>query len=305
MTDVRYEIVTAEYTGQRLDNYLMRLLKGVPKSHVYRIIRSGEVRVNRGRAAASTRVNEGDSIRIPPVRVSVGSEVVKVSASLQDVLEAAICFEDQHLLVLNKPAGIAVHGGSGISLGVVESLRQLRPLVPHLELAHRLDRDTSGCLVLAKKRSILKQLQAAFADRTVKKCYWALLAGTWRGLPSVTVDAKLEKNILQSGERMVRVSAQGKPSETHFSLIKNFSKACWVEVRPETGRTHQIRVHSAFLGHPVVGDDKYGTPGDARALQLKKRLYLHARSIQFTLGDKLYQFEAELDDAFKQAVGDA
>ena len=300
---VRYLEISSEEEGQRLDNYLMRILKGVPRSHVYRIIRGGEVRVNKKRAQASSRLFAGDSIRIPPVRTSQESESVHVGDKLSQRLIESIIHEDDHLLVINKPAGIAVHGGSGLSLGVIEALRKIRTDLPYLELVHRLDKDTSGCLVLAKKRSVLRAIQALLAARTIKKTYWALVQHPWVGKKTVLVDVALQKNTLQSGERMVRVNSSGKPSETTIKLIENYQQACWVEATPATGRTHQIRVHSAYLGHPIIGDTKYG--GDVLLDGLdpkKKRLYLHARAIQFNLNEKKYVFQAELDDRFSEAL---
>ena len=302
MSEVHYQTVTLEEAGQRLDNYLIRTLKGVPKSHVYRIIRGGEVRVNKKRAKPSSRLVCGDLIRIPPVRCAQSTEV-QVGKSLMDCLHASILYEDTQMMVVNKPSGIAVHGGSGLSLGVIEALRKTRPDLPYLELIHRLDKETSGCLLLAKKRSVLRSIQATFAAREVTKTYWALLAGAWEGRETLFVDAKLEKNTLQSGERMVSVCAQGKSAETRFRLLENYSDACWVEVMPKTGRTHQIRVHGAHIGHAVLGDQKYGARVLAESLNRPyKRLYLHARAIQFSLDGTSHQFQAEVDDKFTRAL---
>lgn len=298
MNDVYYVEITAEEDGQRLDNYLIRILKGVPKSHVYRIIRGGEVRVNKKRAKVSSRLCCGDQVRIPPVRTTQEKDV-HVGARLTQRLQECIIYEDDHLLVVNKPAGIAVHGGSGLSLGMIEALRKTRTDLPYLELAHRLDKDTSGCLVLAKKRSVLRSIQALLEARTVTKTYWALLLDPWQGKKSVIVDVALEKNTLKSGERFVVVNKEGKPSQTGFKLLENYQQACWVEARPKTGRTHQIRVHSAYLGHPIVGDQKYGKEVPIDGLEsVNQRLYLHARAIQFNLNGKDFIFQAELDDKF-------
>lgn len=302
MSDVRYNEINAGDAGQRLDNYLMRILKGVPRSHIYRIIRGGEVRVNKKRAQAATRLVEGDCVRIPPVRTTESREVF-VGAQLEQRLNDSVIHEDNGLLVINKPAGIAVHGGSGLSLGIIEALRKTRTDLHYLELVHRLDRDTSGCLVLAKKRSILRAVQALLVEREVSKTYWALLAGPWEGAKLQDVDQPLLKNTLQSGERMVTVDAMGKSSQTTFRLLEPYDDACWVEARPKTGRTHQIRVHSAFLGHPIVGDDKYGNPdNEPAALPGKSRLYLHARAIQFNLDGQKHHYEANPDDAFAQSL---
>lgn len=302
MSDVRYVEIISEEEGQRLDNYLIRVLKGVPKSHVYRIIRGGEVRINKKRAKPDTRLTTGDLIRIPPVRVSPEKTVFVGSRVLAE-LQNSILYEDDQLLIVNKPSGIAVHGGSGLSLGMIEGFRKLRTDLTYLELVHRLDKETSGCLMLAKKRSALRSLQAQFADRTIKKTYWALCEKPWIGASTAIVDVALTKNTLKSGERVVRVDEEGKPSQTTFKLLENFQKACWLEARPKTGRTHQIRVHSAHCGHPILGDEKYGHDLNVMAIpSLKKRLYLHARAIQFTLNDTDFLFEATLDPNFESAL---
>lgn len=302
MNEVKYLEVGDEENGQRLDNYLIRILKGVPKSHIYRIIRSGEIRVNKKRAKASTRIATGDSIRLPPIR-HAADKVVKVTASFEQRLRECVIYEDDALLVINKPSGIAVHGGSGISLGVIEALRKTRVDLTYLELVHRLDRETSGCLLLAKKRSFLRAVQALFETREVEKTYWAILADAWQGPKSQWVDAPLQKNTLKSGERVVVVSEQGKAAKTQFKLLENHEKTCWVEVHPLTGRTHQIRVHSVCLGHPIIGDEKYAQKdGLLTEHTTKIRLYLHARAIQFNLNGKQYCFQADLDEQFKQTL---
>lgn len=304
MNDVRYQTITLEEDGQRLDNYLIRVLKGVPKSHIYRIIRSGEVRINKKRAKASSRILSGDSVRIPPIRISESPEV-KVGRPLEMRLQESIIFEDTGLIVINKPAGIAVHGGSGLSLGVIEAFRKIRPDLPYLELVHRLDKETSGCLLLAKKRSVLRAIQALLAARQVTKVYWTLAAHRWNNRDTCVVNVPLEKNTLQSGERMVRVSDNGKPAETRFRLLENYAATCWVEAQPKTGRTHQIRVHSAYLGHPILGDDKYSKGQDMQAMsELPKRLYLHARAIRFNLDGVSHEYQAELDDKFTEGLRD-
>ncbi|GGI85672.1 RluA family pseudouridine synthase [Legionella impletisoli] len=302
MSGVHYKEISPDEDGQRLDNYLFRILKGVPKSHIYRLIRNGEVRINKKRAKPSSKLESGDSVRIPPVRVTEPSEVF-VGHQLNQKLLKSILYEDKDLLIINKPAGIAVHGGSGLSLGVIEALRASRSDLPYLELAHRLDKETSGCLVLAKKRSVLRVIQAALAAREVKKIYWALLNKPWVGQKHVLVDRPLEKNRLKSGERMVSIKEEGKSSQTEFKLLENFKEACLVEAYPKTGRTHQIRVHSAYIGHPIAGDDKYGgqPPLDSMTKRTS-RLYLHARSIQFNLKGETYSFQAELDDRFKETL---
>ncbi|MDF1646388.1 MAG: RluA family pseudouridine synthase [Legionellaceae bacterium] len=304
---VSYKTVISEENGQRLDNYLIRILKGVPKSHIYRIIRGGEVRVNKKRAKISSRLAEGDSVRIPPIRMRDEAAPITVSKALFSRLTQCIIFEDERLLVLNKPTGMAVHGGSGLQFGVIEALRAMRPEARYLELIHRLDRETSGCLLIAKKRSMLRQVQALFEARQIQKTYWLLAENTWTGRPTVRVNLPLHKNNLQSGERMVQIDDAGKPSQTTFKCLENYSDACWVEAKPKTGRTHQIRVHSASLQHTILGDEKYGAKKLSLQTkhpksQLKKRLYLHARTIQFILDNTPYIFKAEIDVQFDNAI---
>jgi 23S rRNA pseudouridine955/2504/2580 synthase len=279
---VRFLEVDAASAGQRIDNFLLRELKGVPKSYIYRILRRGEVRVNKGRVKALYRLKQGDSIRIPPVRVAEASTPVSPPSGLAQRLEQAVVYEDDRFLVLNKPSGVAVHGGSGMDFGVIEAMRAIRPTARHLELVHRLDRDTSGCLLISKRNSALRTLHELIRQNQVDKRYLALLAGSWRK-GSQVVRAALRKNTLQGGERVVRVAADGKPAETRFRRLQRFPRATLVEVDLMTGRTHQIRVHSAWLGSPVLGDDKYGDADAnkwARQLGLK-RLFLHAHSLRF------------------------
>ena len=303
MKGVHYKTVLSEEDGQRLDNYLLRILKGVPKSHVYRLIRGGEVRVNKKRAKASSRLEEGDMVRIPPVRTSPEPGKLTLSDALIARLNASILYEDDSLLVINKPAGMAVHGGSGLSFGVIEAFRHARPEANYLELIHRIDRETSGCLLIAKKRSMLRAVQALFEAREIQKTYWTLSLNPWHGKQSMYVDRPLQKNTLRSGERMVRVDEAGKASQTTVRLLENYVEACWLEAKPKTGRTHQIRVHTADIGHPILGDEKYGrsSPAEIKKL-LKQRLYLHARAIQFNLSGKSYRFQADLDEPFDHAI---
>ena len=302
MNEVRVNEVQKEEEGQRLDNYLIRILKGVPKSRIYRLIRSGEVRVNKKRASPDTRLCIGDLVRIPPVRIAP-AKTIFVGTKLASKLNDSIIYEDSELLVLNKPSGIAVHGGSGLSLGVIEAFRQARSDIKYLELVHRLDKETSGCLLLAKKRSILRSIQALLESRTIEKKYWALLINPWDFKKNlVMVDKPLKKNLLKSGERIVSVNEEGKPSQTTFQLIENFAGACLVEAVPKTGRTHQIRVHSAFINHPIIGDEKYGCKDDVKKITHINKLYLHAKAIQFNLNGKNYSFNADLDVAFKETL---
>lgn len=291
--------IPAEYAGQRIDNFLFTRLKGVPKSRIYRMLRSGEVRVNGGRVRALDRLQGGDIVRIPPVRVAEREEVALPTRLLQQRLEDRVLFEDEHMLVLNKPVGMPVHGGTGASFGVIEGLRHLRPEARFLELVHRLDRDTSGILLVAKKRSALRVLHELFREDRVDKRYLALLAGAWARKKQV-VDAPLEKNVAQGGERMVKVSRQGKPAQTEFRRVELFREATLVEAKPITGRTHQIRVHAAHLGHPILGDERYGRPEDNRRFREQglRRLFLHAAelAIAHPASGELLQLKAPLDE---------
>ena len=296
--EVRFLTVDGESAGQRLDNFLFRQLKGVPKTHVYRIIRSGEVRINKGRAQAETRLEEGDVLRLPPVRVSARSE--EGSAPPAPAREFPLLYEDEALLAIDKPAGVAVHGGSGVSFGVIEQLRTARPAARFLELVHRLDRETSGILLVAKKRSALTALQDQFRERETGKTYLALVEGNWPANKKV-LDAPLAKYLLPSqpgssepGERRVRVVAKDHPDAMRaVTLVKVVARVALpadaaafslLAVTIKTGRTHQIRVHLASSGHAIAGDDKYGDFERNRALQKLglKRMFLHAWRLQFT-----------------------
>ncbi|PHM21409.1 MAG: ribosomal large subunit pseudouridine synthase C [Curvibacter sp. PD_MW3] len=296
--------VDEESAGQRLDNFLLRQLKGVPKTHVYRIIRSGEVRVNKGRAAADTRVEVGDVVRVPPVRLSErATEKAEAMAGIvargAPAREFPVLFEDEAVLAIDKPAGVAVHGGSGVSFGVIEQLRMARPQAKFLELVHRLDRETSGILLVAKKRSALKALQDQFRERETGKTYLALVAGQWPANKKV-LDKPLHKYLLADGERRVKVVAKDDPDGMKsVTLVKVRERSpvqagpaaqgySLLEVTIKTGRTHQIRVHLASEGLPIVGDDKYGDFELNKALQKPavgpalKRMFLHAWRLQFS-----------------------
>ena len=257
--------VGEESEAQRIDNFLLRALKGVPKSHVYRVLRSGEVRVNSGRVKPDYRLRAGDRIRVPPIRVAERKSVARPH-------EFPIVYEDASLLVIDKPAGVAVHGGSGVSFGVIESLRAARPQAKALELAHRLDRDTSGLLIVAKKRSALVELHRMLREGQVEKVYLAVVKGDYKG--PVEIRAPLHKYVTGSGERRVAVTERGVSALTRVKLLGRSGELSLLEVRLLTGRTHQIRVHLAHVGHPIVGDEKYGG-GDA------KRLLLHAAKLAF------------------------
>ncbi|GAB6142362.1 23S rRNA pseudouridine(955/2504/2580) synthase RluC [Methylosoma difficile] len=274
--------ITEEQSEQRLDNFLIARLKGVPKSHIYRIVRKGEVRVNKGRVDVKYRLAVGDIVRVPPVRVAERTEESYVSQGLKEALELGILFEDDAFMVINKPAGFAVHGGSGVSSGVIEGLRLIRPEARFLELVHRLDKDTSGCLIIAKKRSALRLLHEQFRDDRIQKTYLALLSGQWAKKQQV-VNAPLLKNISQGGERMVVISPSGKTAETLFKRLQVYKAATLVEASPKTGRTHQIRVHAASLGHPIIGDDRYGFEDANKLFRQKgyKRMFLHAKTLKF------------------------
>lgn len=277
--------VDEESAGQRLDNFLIRHLKGVPKTHVYRIIRSGEVRVNKGRASADTRVETGDVVRLPPVRTSDKAEAKLANPA--PGREFPLLLEDDALLAIDKPAGVAVHGGSGVSFGVIEQLRQARPAAKFLELVHRLDRETSGILLVAKKRSALKHLQDQFRERETGKTYLALVLGDWPASKKV-IDAPLHKYLLPDGERRVKVVPKDDPdgmrSVTLVQVRQRLPGYTLLEVTIKTGRTHQIRVHLASQGHAIVGDDKYGDFELNKSLQKRglKRMFLHAWRLQFT-----------------------
>ncbi len=279
---VQWVEITEGNEGQRLDNFLLTHLKGVPKSRIYRIVRKGEVRVNKGRKEAKYRLRKGDLVRIPPLRVADKSECVILPPTLRYSLEQNILFEDEAFLVLNKPAGFAVHGGSGVNSGVIEGLRQLRPEQKFLELVHRLDRDTSGCLIIAKKRSTLRFLHELFRGDGIKKTYLALLAGRWNR-KQLLVDVPLQKNVSKGGERVVIVSKSGKPAQTLFVRRQNLQHLTLVEASPKTGRTHQIRVHAAWMGHPIIGDPRYGDDAINRRYKTKgfQRMFLHAAKLEF------------------------
>lgn len=286
-SSVQSDLIDEGHAGQRIDNYLITRLKGAPKTLVYRILRKGEVRVNKGRIKPDYRLQAGDVVRIPPVRLAAPNEPALVGQGILNALQASILYEDKGLIVVNKPAGLAVHGGSGLNFGVIEAMRQLRPECDQMELVHRLDRDTSGCLMIAKKRSMLRHLHAALRGDGVTKCYMALVRGRW---PASTrrVHAPLQKNNLRSGERMVEVNVEGKESLTEFKVMQRFGDvATLVEARPITGRTHQIRVHARHAGHPIAGDPKYGDDEFSHSIREVggKRLFLHAYSLSVELPD--------------------
>ena len=279
-TGVRKVRIDSEQAGQRIDNFLRRELPGLPKGRLYRILRRGEVRVNGGRVRAEYKLAPGDEVRVPPARVNVDSSAPPSGAG-RALLER-ILYEDGRMLVIDKPSGMAVHGGSGVSHGVIEILRSARPELRDLSLAHRLDRETSGCLVLAKRRSALRAMHALFREGQVDKNYLALAVGDWQ-LGTIIVDAPLYVEHRQGGERHVLVSTDGKEAQTRIGLSKSFGRYSLLQCQPLTGRTHQIRVHAAHAGHPLAGDERYGDPAVNAQLKSQglKRLFLHAQSISF------------------------
>ncbi len=301
---VQWLEISSEQAGQRIDNFLLRHLKGVPKSRIYRLLRKGEVRVNRARKRPDYRLQAGDQLRVPPVRQAERQPGTPPSGILER-LSAAILYEDERLLVLDKPSGIAVHGGSGQSFGVIEGLRALRPKAPFLELVHRLDRDTSGCLMIAKKRSELRTLHELLRSGKVEKRYLLLARGNWQRGPH-RIDEPLKKNQLRGGERLVQVDPEGKQARTHFRFLEACPGSSLMEAELKTGRTHQIRVHAMHAGHPLAGDSKYGDSEWNRALRSQglKRLFLHAHFVAFQDMERAREIEvsAPLSDDLRKLI---
>ncbi len=300
---VRQLAVDENQLGQRVDNFLLGRLKGVPKSRIYRIIRKGEVRVNGKRVKPEHKLQAGDVVRVPPLRSS-RTEAVAPSAVLLQSLKAAILYEDEHLLILNKPSGLAVHAGTNVKTGLIDALRGLYQN-SYLELAHRLDKGTSGCLLVAKNAAVLKSLQQAFRDKQVHKLYHVLVHGNWPA--HVTeVNAPLQRLPASGGERRVTIDAAGKQAATRIRLLEKMPGCSLLEASPLTGRTHQIRVHASHVGHPVCGDDKYASPQQRKNLRTAgvNRLCLHAASLEFRHpdDDRLLKVQAAYDDAFAAAL---
>ncbi len=297
--------VAPDLAGQRIDNFLRTQLKGVPKTLIYRILRKGEVRVNKGRIKPEYKLQAGDIVRVPPLRLAERDEPEPLAQGLLERLEAAIVYEDKALIVLNKPAGIAVHGGSGLNYGVIEAFRQMRPDAKDIELVHRLDRDTSGLLMIAKKRSMLRHLHEALRGDGVDKRYMALVRGNWPTAKK-RVSAPLLKNTLRSGERMVEVNDEGKDALTVFKVLRRFGEfATLIEASPITGRTHQIRVHALHAGHAIAGDSKYGDEDFTREIRELggKRLFLHAYALRITLPDgEALSLEAPVDAVWAKTL---
>jgi 23S rRNA pseudouridine955/2504/2580 synthase len=297
--------VAEDCADQRIDNYLLSRLKGLPRTRLYRILRKGEIRVNKKRIKPNYRLQAGDQIRIPPLRLAPPKAEIQPGKGLAEVLERSILFENEQLLIINKPSGLAVHGGSGITLGLIEALRQIRPQAHFLELVHRLDRDTSGCVMVAKKRSTLKALHEDLRQGRITKIYHALVIGCWPSAIS-RVDAPLLKNELKSGERVVKVTPQGKESLTLFRVLDQLDGCTLVEAKPVTGRTHQIRVHAQYVGHPIVGDDKYADEKTNKAMRKRgvKRLFLHAAQLRLRLpgSQDVLRVTAPIEFALEKAL---
>jgi 23S rRNA pseudouridine955/2504/2580 synthase len=296
------QVEAGDAEGQRIDNFLLGEMAGVPRSRVYGMLRKGEVRVNGGRIKPDYRLKAADIVRMPPWHGRVAGQVAPPSRGLLEDLASRILYQDAGVIVVDKPAGTAVHGGSGIEHGVIEAFRVLFPDERGLELAHRLDRDTSGCLVLARNRAALLELHTAFRDAVVAKTYDVLVYGAWPKKLR-TVRAHLEKFVTKTGERRVRVQPDGKSARTEFTVVESGVRASWIKAHPHTGRTHQIRVHSQVSGHPVVGDEKYASAeqlAQSRALGVR-RLCLHASSVMLPVEGRMRRFDAPLPDDFTDA----
>ncbi len=288
--------------GQRVDNYLIKKLKGVPKSHIYRIIRKGEVRVNKKRVKPETKLQLGDALRIPPVRVAQTNEIPRAGAGLLKYLGTSILFNGDDFMVVNKPQNLAVHRGSGQKIGLIDALRQLFPDESALELVHRLDKGTSGCIIISKNSIALRSLQRELKERNMHKTYHALVHGHWPD-EMREVNVALQKSAIGSGQRIVKVASDGKSARTCFRVLKRYHGATLIEAKPYTGRTHQIRVHCQHVGHSILGDDKYTLTSNKEYKQIKN-LCLHAHSISFHYGNRsqAYSFEAPENEAMKYAV---
>ncbi len=302
---VQFVEIDGEFEGQRIDNFLINKLKGMPKSHIYRLLRKGEVRVNKKRISAFYKLMLGDSVRLPPVYLDEIAKLVPPSKNTESLLSGRILYEDEYLLIINKPSGMSVHAGSTVRVGVVEALRHMYPKLPNLELAHRLDAETSGCLILAKKKRILRELHGLLREGLISKIYWTLTMGKWKD-SELRVDLPLHKDYRDGGKHVVEVNKQGKTALSVFRPLKILKQAALMEVKLHTGRTHQIRVHAAHRGHPIACDDRYGDPEfNKRARQLGlKRMFLHARTVDFTLPslNQRITVVAPLDPELEQAI---
>lgn len=299
---VRFVTIDEGRDGQRLDNFLLAELGRPPKSVIYKLIRKGEVRINKGRCKPENKLSIGDVVRIPPFAVEEDRPITVGDKTLDNVKQA-ILLETSEFMIINKPSGLAVHGGSGLKFGLIEALRQLFPQLTQMELVHRLDRDTSGCIVVAKKRSALREFHRMLREGEMDKRYWALVDGRWPTRKKI-VNAPLKKNELRSGERVVRVSPEGKESLTEFDVLRRFSDVTLIEAKPVTGRTHQIRVHAQFAGHPLIGDDKYCEDEINQRYRDKgiRRLFLHAHSLTFKWKQDVIKVEAPLDGELLAAL---
>ena len=295
--------VAVEEAGQRLDNFLLRQVAGVPKTRIYRAIRKGEVRVNKGRAKPEYRVQAGDSVRIPPLSVRESETPAKPSKGWEQRIRDAVLIDNADLLVINKPTGLAVHGGSGVRLGLIEALRSLFPEARYLELVHRLDRDTSGLVLIAKNARVLRELHQQLREDRVDKRYWALVAGKWPAYHK-SVSAPLAKRQTASGERIVKVAADGKAAKTDIRVLERLPSATLVEAKPISGRTHQIRVHAQHVGHPILGDSKYQSDRSIQATAGAnlKRLFLHAKAIAFDVAGERYEIACPLGDELESVL---
>ncbi|MFC0338788.1 23S rRNA pseudouridine955/2504/2580 synthase [Kushneria avicenniae] len=302
---VQWLDIDEHHDGQRLDNFLLAHLKGAPRTLIYRIIRRGEVRINGGRGKANRRLVQGDRVRVPPLRLTPQEAVQEVSDNLRKVIEGSLLRETPDWMAFNKPSGLAVHGGSGVRIGLIEALRQIRDDLPYLELVHRIDRDTSGCLLVAKSRDALNFLSNELRHHQMQKRYLALVEGGWSN-HCREVNAPLLRFELPNGERRVRVDDNGKKSKTRFTLIESLQGTSLIEAEPVTGRTHQIRVHAVHAGHPLLGDSKYGsTRGEKLAARCDlSRLFLHARTLGFTdpVSRKSVQLHAPLSDDLQRVL---
>lgn len=283
-SNIEHVNVSREYENQRIDNYLFNKLKGIPKTRIYRLLRKGEVRVNKKRVQASYRLQAGDIIRLPPVYRDEKAPVAVPKTHTIQFLASRLLYEDEDILIINKPSGMPVHAGSTVKVGVIEALRHLFPNMPHLELAHRLDSETSGCLLLAKRRRVLRELHDLFRAGSVSKIYWALTKGKWKR-SELCVSLPLQKEYREGGKHVVEVSEGGKSALSHFKPIQVFADSALMEVTLHTGRTHQIRVHATHRGHPIAQDDRYGDSEFNQLMKKRglKRMFLHARSIEFIL----------------------
>ena len=302
-SQVRTVSVADDEAGQRLDNFLLRQVAGVPKTRIYRAIRKGEVRVNKGRAKPEYRVQAGDAIRIPPLTTRESEAPAKPSKGWEQRIRDGVLIDNADLLVINKPTGLAVHGGSGVRLGLIEALRSLFPEERYLELVHRLDRDTSGLVLIAKNARVLRELHQQLREDRVDKRYWALVAGKWPAYQK-SVSAPLAKRQTGSGERIVKVAADGKAAKTDVRVLERLPSATLVEAKPISGRTHQIRVHAQHIGHPILGDSKYQSDQSIQATADAnlKRLFLHAKAIAFDVAGERYEIECPLGDELESVL---